>query len=72
MSRLPKRWRNLPHCPFFGWKICHPTRASAVDHANHLNRMNSARTGRATKVSVRMCGLCFAYHVGHRRKPRQH
>lgn len=65
---LPARFRDLPRCPFFGWKIAHPNRASAVEHAAHLHRVNRATGRNGGKVSVRQCGICFAYHVGRRQK----
>lgn len=67
---LPARFRDLPRCPFFGNKIAHPTRASAVDHADHMNT-HSRLIGRPEKYSVRMCHICPAYHVGRRRKARR-
>jgi hypothetical protein len=68
---IPVRWRDLPRCPFFGNKICHPDRASAVDHADFLTRRNSRR-GNPAKATVRRCHICDTLHVGHRRKQRKH
>jgi hypothetical protein len=71
MSGLPKQWRDLPRCPFFGRKVCHPTRESAVAHADHLNGLQTSQGG-GPKVTVRRCHVCDTYHVGNRRKRRKH
>lgn len=70
MSAHAIRWRDLPRCPFFGNKIMHPDRASAVAHADHLTR-RSRWLGTPEKYTVRRCHICDALHVGRRRKIRR-
>lgn len=45
-------------------KICHKTRASAVEHGMRQRKL--AKKGMTGKVSILRCGYCDMYHLGRR------